>query len=116
MAGATGLPPADHLRRAREVKEDDVGTVSTQLFAVPALQRRTAHHAALAAMAAQPHTDSVEPRVSVVVVERLSRRHLLDVGRRRKVIGVAERPPQPLTQCGAHRRFTGPGYAHDDDR
>ena len=99
-----------------EVKEDDVGAVPPQLVAVLALERRAAHHAAVGAARAQPLPDRIEPRVAVVVVEGLAGRHLLDVGGRVEVICVGERHPQALRQRRAHRRLTGAGYAHDDDR
>ena len=55
----------------------------------------------------QPLPDRFEPRVAVVVVERLAGGHLGDVGRRMKVVGVGERHPQPLRQRRADGRLAG---------
>ena len=48
-------------------------------------------------------------------VERLTGRHLGDVGGWMKVVGVRERHPQALGDGRADGRFTGARNAHDDD-
>ena len=85
-----------------------------QLVAVLALERRAAHHAAVGVLG-QPLPDRVQPRVAVVVVERVPGRHLGDVGRRVEVVGVGERHAQPLRERRADGRLPRTGHAHDDD-
>jgi len=59
-------------------------------------------------MLGEPLADRFEPRIAVVVVERLTSRHLGDVGLRMKIVGVGERHPQTLRQRRADGRLTEP--------
>jgi hypothetical protein len=97
------------------MQEFDVRAMTAQLVAVLAPQRRAAHHPAVAAMLGKPLPDRFEPRKAVVVVEGLTGRHLGDVGRWMKVVGVGERHPQALRQRRADGRLTGARDSHDDD-
>src|SRR5689334_15218708 len=112
MTGAAGLAPGDHLWRATEMEELDIWAVAPQLIAVLAFQRRTTHHTAGVAALRQPLPDRFQPRIPVVVVQRFPGRHLRDVRRRVKVIGVGERHAKALRQRGADSRFTRTGDAH----
>ena len=49
-------------------------------------------------MVRQPVTDGVKPRVAVIVVERVTGRHLGDVGLRMEIVRVGERDTQTLGQ------------------
>jgi hypothetical protein len=115
LSGPAGLPVADDLGCAGHVQELDVRAMTAQLVAVLALQSRAAHHAAVAAVLGKPLPDRLEPGIAVVVVERLTGRHLGDVGGWMKVVGVRERHPQALRQSRTDGRFTGARNAHDDD-
>ena len=63
----------------------------------------------------QPLSDRLQPGKPVVVIERMAGRHLHDVCRRMKVVGVRERNSQPLRQGGTNGRLPRPRNPHDDD-
>src|SRR5262245_48151640 len=115
MAGAAGLTLADDLLCAAEVKELHIGAVAAQLVAVLAFERGAAHDAAVATAIGEPLPDRLEPRIPVVVVERLTGRHLGDVGLRMKVVRIRERHSKPLRERRADGRLTGARDPHDDD-
>jgi len=64
----------------------------------------------------EPPADRLQPRLAVVVVERLAGGHLRDVRGRVEVVGVRERDAQPLGDRGPDRRLAGTGHAHHDEQ
>src|SRR5262249_31554519 len=86
--------------------------------AVAALERRAGHDAGRArvAMRFDPGSDRFEPGPAVVVGERLTAAHLLDVGRRVKAVGVAKRAIEPRRDQLADGRFAGARDANPHDR
>lgn len=100
MPWAACLTPGDDLRRPGKMEEPHTGAVAAQLIAVLAFERRATHHAAVL-VTGQPPRDRLEPRVPVIVVERVTGRHLGDVDRRVEVVGVGGRHPQALRERGA---------------
>ncbi|OKH82628.1 hypothetical protein EB75_11980 [Mycobacterium sp. ST-F2] len=107
MSGPAGLPGADDLGGAEQVQEPGARAVAAQLDAVLVFQRRAAHHAAVAAVLPQPQPDSLQPGPAVVVVQRVTGRHLRDVGGGVEVVRVGERHAEPLRERRAHRGLAG---------
>ena len=116
MAGAAGLSPTDDLGACQlRWRKIVVRAMPAQLVAVLALERRATHHPAVGTVRGEPLPDRFQPRIAVVVVERLTGGHLVDVGRRVEIVGVGERHPQPLRQRRTDGRLAGARNAHDDD-
>ena len=104
MAGAAGLAAA----RSPRACHSDGGTRPggqwlTQLVPVRALQRRTAHHAALDVVTRPAARRWPRATDAAVVVKRVTGGHLGDVSGRVEVVGVGERYPQTLGQRRADR-------------
>jgi hypothetical protein len=115
VANWARLAAADDLGTALEVEELDVRCVAAELVAVLPPERGAAHHAAVGVGGVEPLPDRLEPRLPVVVVQRLASGHLRDVGRRVEVVGVRERHPQALGEGRADGRLAGTGHPHHDD-
>src|SRR6185312_4871050 len=115
MPGSAGLSATDYLRWPAQMQKTDLWAVLAQLIPVLAFECRAAHHAALPAMVCQPVADGVQPRVAVLVVERVTGRHLGDVGLRMEIVGVGERYTQALRQCCPNGRLAGARHPHNND-
>src|SRR5947209_3941929 len=93
------------------MQELDFGAVGPELVAVSALERRATRHCPVG-VAGQPLPDPFEPGIAIVVVERLTRRHLGDVRRRVQGVRIHEGHRQPSRQRRPHRRLARSRYAH----
>ena len=95
-----------------EEHEAHVTGVAEQI-AVPAGQRRAGDDDVV--RAAQLLADAGQPGPAVVVGQRMTRRHLGDVGRRVQRVGVDEHGADGVGDRLADRGLARPGDAHDDD-
>ncbi len=112
VAGALERPVASGRGVEFEEHESDVTGVAEQI-AVPAGQRRAGDDDV--ARAAQLLADACQPGPAVVVGQRLTRRHLDDVGRWVQRVGVDEHGSDGAGDGLADRRLARAGDAHDDD-
>ena len=97
----------DQLLIALEMDEMNVGTIANQDIAVAAFQSRACDNAARAqtTVAVDPSGDRVQPGPTIVVGERNTVVHLLDVCSRVKPIGVLELPSQARSEKCADGGF-----------
>ena len=96
----------------------NVGTIANQDIAVAAFQSRACDNAARAqtTVAVDPSGDRVQPGPTILVGERNTVVHLLDVCSRVKPIGVLELPSQARSEKCADGGFPRARNSHHNDR
>lgn len=96
--------------------ENDAGATSVDNVPVRPLERRTGDDPVLPVI--QPPVDPagnfLQPRIPVLIRQRMSRGHLVDIGLGVQGIAFLEGPTQPTRKEGGNGGFAGPGDAHDD--
>ena len=99
---------------ASEIDEAHLGAASAQAVAINALQGRARddRRDARAALLVDEAADRREPGPAVLVGQRCSAPHLLDIGRWMKTVGVAERPSEYPREALARGRLAATRNPH----
>src|SRR5215467_5052368 len=94
-----------------------IGSITDQHISIAALQRRTGNDAVPARTThlINPGRDRAKPGPAILVGQRNTLMHLVDIGWGVKPIGILELPMQTLGKQCSHRRLTAPRNAHEDD-
>jgi hypothetical protein len=117
VTGASLGAGGEHVTASVEVHEPHLRRTREDGVAVVALQRGAGDDETGAPVGrlGERGADDLEPGPAVVVVERHTRRHLLDVGHRVQVVGVGERHAEVSREQGADRGLARARDAHHDD-
>src|SRR5262245_10616598 len=101
--------PGDQRLVTLEINETDVRSVTDQDISITALQRRTGNDAVPAATThlVNPGCDRVKPGPAILIGQRNTLMHLVNIGCGMKPIGIRELPMQTLGQQRSHCRLSG---------
>ena len=116
MLMAGGDTACDQRLVTLEIDQTDVCTITDQNIAVAALQRGARDDAmsARTTRLVDPGGDRIQPGPTILIGERNTAVHLVDVGGRMKPIGVLELPSQMQCEERADGRLPASRNAHDD--
>src|SRR6185437_3243812 len=117
VAVAPSQPRRDHLLRAGKVDEYDSRSAAIDQIAVRALERGTRNDAVLAGVETRldPLGHLLQPRPAIAVVERVSRRHLVDIRPGMERVALLERPAEALCEQLSDRRLPAARNSHEND-